>query len=111
MRVMFGRNGRMRLEEIDDFTGFAAHAVCAPEVLDAGLTGAGCRDHDAHLWIDRGWVLANGRPADPQWRAAFDNMVAFAESRGWVDSDGAIRAHLVWSDPAASDRTQEQGGR
>jgi hypothetical protein len=95
MRVMFDPEGHISLQEIDDFAGFAAHAACTGEALDAGLTGAGRRENDAHLWINREWILANGRPADPQWRAAFEKMIAFAESRGWVDGDGAIRVHLV----------------
>ena len=105
MRVIFDRDGRVSLEGVDDFTGFAARTACPPEALDAALAGAGRREGDAHLWIDRAWLVANGRPTDSQWREKLEKMIAFAASQGWVDGDGAIRAHLVWSDVDRRDET------
>ena len=49
------------------------HVAVAPEVLLA---------------------LAGERALDPAWRAAFDRMVAYARSRGWVDDHGDVRLHV-----------------
>jgi hypothetical protein len=40
--------------------------------------------------------MAAGR-VDAQWEAAFEKMVAYARTRGWVDeTTGEIRAHCDW---------------
>jgi len=38
--------------------------------------------------------LAGPVAADPEWRAGFDAMIAYATSRGWVDADGGVRIHV-----------------
>lgn len=37
--------------------------------------------------------LSAGRGADPTWLESLAGMVRYAESKGWVDEHGAIRAH------------------
>ncbi len=39
--------------------------------------------------------LAGSRADDPEWQGRLEAMIAFAESRGWVDPSGAVRAHIV----------------
>lgn len=79
-----------------------------PEVLDAlsvRLDGLQRRDVAAalgaagdfdgeHVWLEEDYLRTAG-PSDASWRSSFDDMVAFARSRGWSSADGRrIRAHL-----------------
>ena len=50
-----------------------------------------------HAFIAREELLrlAGGRADDPVWRTEFNAMVDYAESKGWTDEDGAIRAHVA----------------
>jgi hypothetical protein len=41
-----------------------------------------------------------GAPAqDVDWRRSFEEMVAYARSKGWVHEDGSLRAHVERSHP------------
>lgn len=50
-----------------------------------------------HAWIDRSMVesLAGELAQDPEWRQGLEGMLQYASSLGWVDSAGAIRAHIT----------------
>ena len=39
-----------------------------------------------------------GHPLPVEWEANFASMIEFAASKGWIASDGAIAAHIEWSD-------------
>jgi hypothetical protein len=41
--------------------------------------------------------LAGPHADDPEWRRAFDAMIAYAGEHGWV-RDGAVRAHVETQD-------------
>ena len=49
-----------------------------------------------HAYVSPATVreLAAARAEDPAWVEQFDGMVAYAQSKGWVRDDGAIRAHV-----------------
>lgn len=49
-----------------------------------------------HLWISREEVarLVGDLAADPDWQVSFEKMFIFAQSKGWVDGLGRIRAHV-----------------
>ncbi len=81
---------RPRLEDIDNFR--ALKVVVAAGVQPA-LDTVGRVDGD-HVWLDRAWLEAHGRPADPDWAKGFAAMIGYAEKSGWVDNAGAIRAHI-----------------
>jgi hypothetical protein len=49
--------------------------------------------------------LAGERADDPDWKSRFDEMLDYAASKGWVDENGAVRAHVEWSGPGASSPT------
>lgn len=60
----------------------------------------GSLDEDGeHLFIGRGELRAlAGDPAiSPSWLEGFEAMVGYAESKGWVDGEGRIRAHVEWA--------------
>jgi hypothetical protein len=41
-------------------------------------------------------ALAGALAQDDTWATKLDGMVSYAEKHGWVDGDGAIRAHIDW---------------
>lgn len=49
-----------------------------------------------HAWVapERIAELAGDLGDSPEWRADLERMLAFAQSRGWVRDDGAVRAHV-----------------
>ena len=38
----------------------------------------------------------DGTSLDPGWETKFIGMVDYAASKGWVDEDGSLRAHIEW---------------
>ena len=57
---------------------------------------AAASERDNHLWIDIAFVreLA-GDAADAEWEAQFDGMLAYANSKGWIDeAANRVEAHL-----------------
>ena len=61
----------------------------ATAVQDAGL---GTLDGD-HVWLEIPALRASGEDTDT-WRASFDDMIAYARTKGWVDGT-RVRAHIV----------------
>ena len=43
-------------------------------------------------------AASEGRSLDAAWDEAFEGMLAYAATRGWIDDDGAVRAHVEWRD-------------
>ncbi len=39
---------------------------------------------------------ADGQPLDVAWGEQFAGMLAYAGTKGWIEDDGAIRAHVEW---------------
>lgn len=54
-----------------------------------------------HVWIAPDTVesLVPGG-VDDTWRTQFDAMKSYAESKGWVDEYGRIRAHVTTEETA-----------
>jgi hypothetical protein len=50
-----------------------------------------------HVYVepDRLIALAGDRGRNPVWIASLREMIAYADTRGWVDSEGRVRAHIV----------------
>ena len=97
MLIRITGDGVARLEEPDDFRRFSIR-------FDAGARGAAAAEaalaRIARPDGDAAWVspvaLAGLAPegGDPAWQRGLAGMVAFARSRGWVDDEGGIRAHI-----------------
>jgi hypothetical protein len=89
----------LALEEPDDCTRFhVARGAASAEDVRAAVAGAGAGvldDDGEHAWIEPAAVegLALGRVGDG-WADRFAGMVAYATSKGWVDDEGRIRAHI-----------------
>lgn len=70
------------LQEATDFTSFK---VVATRPEHAHVSVAALRD-----------LAGEERASDAAWAVNFDKMLAYAQSKGWVREDGAIRAHVEW---------------
>jgi hypothetical protein len=112
-------SGAIVLYQPEDVARFAVRAVSAenratdrpsPAALDAltsaiGLHQLGRVDPDGTVFIppDKVRALARqaateaGDPLPDAWEAQFSSMLDFAASKGWIDNDGAIAAHIEWS--------------
>jgi hypothetical protein len=68
----------VEVAEADDFTSFKV-VVRTP----------------SHSWVDPTDLAAlAGRTDDPDWQQKLAGMVAYAGSKGWLDEQGRIRAHV-----------------
>jgi len=93
MFVSFDSQGTARLEDVDNFKAFKVVLSPSMDNAAAALTQVG-RVDGSHLWIPRRWIEQHGRVTELAWLSGLDKMVEFASSAGWVDDDGAIRAHI-----------------
>jgi hypothetical protein len=107
------------LDQPEDVARFAVRAVSAesgatdrpsPAALEAlaaaiGKHQLGRVDADGTVFIPPDKVralaaqaaAAAGQPLSDSWETKFSAMLDFAASKGWIDSDGAIAAHIEWS--------------
>jgi hypothetical protein len=49
-----------------------------------------------YAWLDREALREAVAPVDrsADWETSFNGMIVFAESKGWVDDMGRLRAHI-----------------
>ncbi|WP_262700754.1 MULTISPECIES: hypothetical protein [Streptomyces] len=88
----------VELQEADDFRAFKLVVLTPdgrPDGLEDALRDVGSigPDGDAFLRIDAVRRLAGDTAEDPAWTTAFDQMIGYARSRGWVAPDATLRAH------------------
>jgi hypothetical protein len=86
------------LEDPDDFTAFSI--ACREGLTDDDRTSAVARLGRAagpdHVFVTTESLadLAGSRAADQDWQSGLAKMTAYAQSKGWVDEQGGIRAHI-----------------
>ena len=68
--------------------------VAAAVAASGGRAAASERDN--HLWIDIALVLElAGDAADAEWQDQFNGMLAYANSKGWIDETAnRVEAHI-----------------
>lgn len=97
MLLRVSADGAVSLDEGDEFRRFSIRfdsGARGTPAAEAGLAAVARRDGEA-AWVSPDALRRLApRGEDPAWLAAFDAMVAFARSRGWVDEGGRIRAHV-----------------
>lgn len=71
----------IELREPDDFTAFK---ILVKPIDESGVLPAVLR------------ALAGKRAEDAEWQGNFERMLASAAEHGWIQEDGAIRAHVEW---------------
>jgi hypothetical protein len=74
------------------------------EEVARALAPLGTLDSSTHAWVSIARLRAAcDRDGDAAWREAFDAMIQFAASKGWVDETGLLlRAHLIRSQEATT---------
>jgi hypothetical protein len=95
---------RAEVQQADDLKRFSVVVVgdASEEELERALTPLARLESRASAWVSIERLrVACRRDDDAAWSRAFDEMVQYAASKGWVDETGtALRAHLVY-EPAA----------
>ena len=85
------------LEDAGNFREF--HVAIDGDVAAAVAAFGGratASERDNHLWIDIAFVreLA-GDAANAEWEAQFDGMLAYANSKGWInEAANRVEAHI-----------------
>lgn len=53
-----------------------------------------------HLWLDPQDIVAlvGELSSNPEWSQQFAGMIGYAESKGWTNEAGAVRAHIEQGD-------------
>ncbi len=109
--------GRVWLEGWEDFGSLAVSARAErpgvadertlqglADLLEAAGAGWVDADGDARIPPDALRSLAGraaddeAREIDPGWEEEFTGMLDYAGTSGWIDDDGAVRAHVEWRD-------------
>jgi hypothetical protein len=94
------RQQRAAVQQADDLKRFSVVVVggASDEELESALAPLARLESCAIAWVSIERLRAAcGRDDDAAWSRAFDEMVEFAASKGWVDETGtALRAHLEY---------------
>ncbi|GAA4482639.1 hypothetical protein GCM10023094_32980 [Rhodococcus olei] len=105
MIINVSRSGDVSVSNPDDFRAFAVaveDSTAAATFSAAAASIGGATEDGGHVYVapDRLVALVDAqRGVDPDWTSGFHGMVAYAESHGWVDDRGWIRAHVEPSAP------------
>ena len=98
MIVVLSTDGTLTLEDPDSFTGFHLRAPDRPMdwlLATLGSAGKAATEPD-HVWlsIDRLHALGE-KHGGADWRDGCDQMLAYAETRGWLDEERCfVQAHV-----------------
>jgi hypothetical protein len=96
MFISIARNGKLTLNEPDDFKRLhveASDGDLSRETINAALAPIAQVDDD-NFWVDVA-ALKSLAGRDPAWDRSFDAMIASVQKFGWVSPDGQrVRCHL-----------------
>ena len=98
MQIRVRQHGRVALERPLDFGEFAVLAEqMPPERLREALLEIGQPSGDGdHVFVEQAWIKdqAGEYSLESEWLQSFAAMISYALQKGWMDSDGRIRAHV-----------------
>ena len=105
MFVKLATDGRVTLEDRDNFRAFKLVVEGSPVRLDAvrrALAGTAEVPNHALAWISevalRRWPEV---AQDAAWQQNLGTMIEKARPHGWIDEvRKAVRAHIEWTEPA-----------
>jgi hypothetical protein len=103
MFVKVSADGRVSLEDRDNFRAFKLVIEGGPEKLDAArraLAGAAELPDQATGWIFERALRQRAEVAqDAAWQGNLGTMIEKARPHGWIDEQKkAIKAHIEWTD-------------
>ena len=56
------------------------------------------RPEHIYVQVEELCRLAGAHVDDPAWSTQFEQMIAYAETKGWRREDGAVRVHVELAD-------------
>lgn len=93
--VRLGRASVLRDPAV--FTSLKVLVACEQDATLSGRMDCGRLDADGvHVWVSPDWLRAAG-PADAAWRQGLAAMLDFASTKGWLDAEGRVRAHIEFA--------------
>lgn len=96
MYIQVDQDGPATLADADNFRAFSVSVNGDGARVVEALAGLGTVDGE-HAWLDGDAVKAlAGDAVGEQWHTDFDNMIAYARSKGWTDDGGRVRAHIEY---------------
>lgn len=98
MKICIGPSGTLVLEDVEDFSALSVSVACGVDLLEEAVVKIGWIEAGGYVWVSRTWLLENGQPDDPAWRAGFESMLAYAKNHYWIDErTDCVRAHVEFS--------------
>lgn len=94
--VVDGRSGQVLMDEAENLRALSVELRGCDATQASALLGALGRLDGEHVWLDiDGLLRLSPLAADPEWKAGFDGVMAYAQTKGWIDDSGSrVRAHL-----------------
>ncbi len=104
MLIRVTGEGGLLLEGPEDFGSFAIEIdVNAGRCARAALSRIARLEGENYAWVRQDGLRAiSPRAGDAEWEAGLAKMVSYAASKGWLDPQGAIRAHIVNAEALAA---------
>jgi hypothetical protein len=105
MYVKLSADGRVTLEDRDNFRAFKLVVEGSPAGLDAArraLAGLADLPDQATAWVFEAALRQRQEVAqDTAWQHSLGTMIEKARPHGWIDdARKAIKAHIEWTQPA-----------
>lgn len=99
MYVEVSPSGGVSVREPDELGELAVRAPgLEEEDVSEALASAGCGSVDnGHAWLKIHELRARAGAQPAEWVEAFEGMIDFARSRGWLTQDGErVQAHIEY---------------
>jgi hypothetical protein len=105
MYIKLSADGRVALEDRDNFRAFKLVVEGSPAALDAtrrALAGTADLPDQSTAWIFEAALRQRPEVArDAAWQQNLGAMIEKAKPHGWIDETRqAIKAHIEWTGPA-----------
>ena len=105
MFIKLSADGRVALEDRDNFRAFKLLIEASPAGLDAArraLTGTAELPDQTTAWVFEAALRKRPEVAqDAAWQGNLGTMIEKARPHGWIDTERkAIKAHIEWTQPA-----------
>ena len=103
MRVHLSNTGAVTLCDPSVFTSLDVLVdPQSPERLEQSIARIGSRDGPGHVRLSPSVLrFLSSHAGSAEWDAKFDAMIAYAASKGWLDAQGRVRAHLTFGESHA----------
>lgn len=89
----------VELLDAHNFTALSVHTTLTGDAIAAAVADLrlGSLDDDGkHIWIAKTALVDKGRESSLglEWEQGLDRMYDYARTKGWVDDERRVRAHI-----------------